>query len=337
MFEYGPKGTQTFVVEAIPEPFVERHCYTPQAEKRGLAAFRQRHVLDAPVRAIAPPHDKALVFHRVEVVGECRLLDADGFGKLALVCNAMRLESDEDDPRRLGAAGCLHRGIEGATHGPRRRGQVKANGSLQRAGHTTRLTRLWFARQSFDYESFDIYRFRMTTTPSTAHGSTQPATTARPWRLSGMAYKGALTSHVLSSVGWFGAAVLVAFCGVYAATGADGSTSHAMYRTMEAAPWLTIPLGLVAAATGLLLSVGTKWGIVRNWWVVAKIVIAVAVLVTDPLLVARGAHDAAMTGAAPRTLFGPVFAHVVLLASATVLSVFKPKGRTPYGRRVDQR
>ena len=60
----------------------------------------------------------------------------------------------------------------------------------------------------------------------------------------------------------------------------------------------------------------------------------VAVIITDPLLIARGAHDAAITGDTAGTLFGPTFAHVVLLTVATILSVFKPKGLTPYGRRV---
>ena len=174
----------------------------------------------------------------------------------------------------------------------------------------------------------------MTSATSTVRGGARNATTARPWRLSGMAYKTALTSHVLSSVGWFGAATIVAFCAIYAVATGNSDTTHAMYRVMEAAPWLTVPLGLVAAATGLVLSVGTKWGIIRHRWVVFKILITIAVLITDPLLIARGAHDAAITGDAAGTLFGPTFAHVVLLTIATILSVFKPKGLTPYGRRV---
>lgn len=176
----------------------------------------------------------------------------------------------------------------------------------------------------------------MTSLPTSARGGARTATTARPWRLSGPAYKAAITGHVLSSVGWFGAAVLVAFCGIYAVSTGDAATAHAMYRVMEAAPWLTVPLGLLAGATGLVLSIGTKWGILRHGWVVAKIVITLVLLITDPLLIARGAHDATISGNAAGTLFGPVFAHVVLLTVATILSVFKPKGLTPYGRRIRQ-
>ena len=58
-------------------------------------------------------------------------------------------------------------------------------------------------------------------------------------------------------------------------------------------------------------------------WVLIKIVIAVAVIVTDPLLVARGAHVAALSGDTPSWLTGPTVAHVVVLGVATVLSVFE--------------
>jgi hypothetical protein len=171
-------------------------------------------------------------------------------------------------------------------------------------------------------------------TSTTRHGD-RP--TARPWRLSGASYKTALTAHILSSVGWFGAAILVAFCAIYSTATNDTVTARAMLRVVEAAPWLTVPLGLVAGGTGLILSIGTKWGIVRHLWVVAKIVITIVLLVTDPLLIAKGAHDAAAHGDAASTLFGPIFAHAVLLAVATLLSTFKPKGLTPYGRRIAAR
>jgi len=41
-----------------------------------------------------------------------------------------------------------------------------------------------------------------------------------------------------------------------------------------------------------------------------------------------------IAGVTSPPLYGSIIAHVVLLAVATVLSVFKPKGRTPWGRRV---
>lgn len=162
----------------------------------------------------------------------------------------------------------------------------------------------------------------------------RPATQTerRRFRLGRTDHKVALTAHVLSAVGWFGVAVLVAFCAVVAGTSNDATLSRALYRTVETSVWLSIPLGIVAFATGVVLSVGTKWGLVRHWWVVAKIVIASPVVVTDALVVRGAAHDAVAHGVAAGSLYGPTIAHCVVLTIATALSVFKPRGRTPIGR-----
>lgn len=153
------------------------------------------------------------------------------------------------------------------------------------------------------------------------------------FRLRRRAHRVALIAHVLASVGWFGVALAVAMAGIAAATTGDRTLPVALYRSMETAPWLSIPLGLVAIATGALLGLGTRYGLVRHWWVVAKIGIAGAFVATDAVLVRTVAHDAAITGAAPPPLYGSTIAHVVLLAVATWLSVVKPRGRTPLGAR----
>lgn len=155
-----------------------------------------------------------------------------------------------------------------------------------------------------------------------------------PFRLRGKAKKVALVAHILAAVGWFGVAVVVAFCAIAASATGDATLSQALYRTMETSPWLSIPIGLTAVATGTLLGLGTAFGLIRHWWLVAKSAIAVAVIVTDAVLVGSVAHDAAVSGEASPPLYGSTIAHVVLLAVATVLSVFKPLGRTPRGRRV---
>jgi hypothetical protein len=153
------------------------------------------------------------------------------------------------------------------------------------------------------------------------------------FRLRGRAHKVALSAHVLTSVGWFGIAVAIALCGIAAAATGDDALSGSLRRTMAVAPWLTIPMGVASALTGVLLGLGTAHGLVRHWWVVAKEVVMVAVVVTDGVLVAPVAHHAATTGSATPPLYGSTIAHVVLLGAATVLSVFKPRGRTPWGAR----
>jgi vacuolar-type H+-ATPase subunit I/STV1 len=156
---------------------------------------------------------------------------------------------------------------------------------------------------------------------------------SRLFRLRRKARKVALTAHILSSVGWFGIAVVVAFCAVTAAATTDRTLPPALYRVMETAPWLSIPVGLIAVSSGAILGLGTSVGLVWHWWVVQKLVIATAVIVTDAVLVGRLAHDAVLAGDGEPSLIGSTVAHVVVLTIATVLSVFKPGGRTPWSLR----
>jgi hypothetical protein len=153
------------------------------------------------------------------------------------------------------------------------------------------------------------------------------------FRLRGRAHKAALTAHVLTSVGWFGVAGVVLLCALAAAASDRATEATGFYRTMALAPWLSIPLGLGSVATGVLLGLGTSHGVIRRWWVVIKIAISVAVIVTDAFVVRHFAEVAVGAGHASRALRDASIAHVVALAVATVLSVFKPGGTTPWAPR----
>lgn len=83
-----------------------------------------------------------------------------------------------------------------------------------------------------------------------------------------------LTAHIVTSVGWLGIALVVAFLAIAASTTGDPLLTRALYRTLEITPWLSVPMGIVAFGIGVFLSLGTTWGLVRHWWVVAKIGIA---------------------------------------------------------------
>jgi hypothetical protein len=146
-------------------------------------------------------------------------------------------------------------------------------------------------------------------------------------RLGRRAHRALLIAHVLSSVGWFGVAMTVAFCGIVGSSRDD----LAFYEVIRSSLGLSVPFGLAAATTGVLLSVTTRWGLVRHWWVVAKEAGAVAVIATDVLVIAPTMDRALDTGV-PAAMPGPIYAHCVVLALATVLSVVKPRARTPLGR-----
>ena len=136
-------------------------------------------------------------------------------------------------------------------------------------------------------------------------------------------------AHVLTSVGWFGVAATVAFIAVVGTTAAG---EVAAYDVIGATVSLSVPLGLAAAVTGAALSLTTRWGVARHWWVVAKEVITVAVIATD-VLVVWPTMERAVDAGAPVGVPGPIYAHCVVLAVATALSVVKPQARTPLARR----
>jgi hypothetical protein len=140
--------------------------------------------------------------------------------------------------------------------------------------------------------------------------------------------QGLLIVHVLASVGWFGLAITVAFCGLVGRSRGDLS----FYEVIRSTLALSVPLGLTAAASGVALSLTTRWGLFRHWWIVAKEAITIAVIVTDVAVIGPEMTKAIDEGTA-NALPGPVIAHCVVLAIATALSVVKPRARAPLGKR----
>ena len=94
-----------------------------------------------------------------------------------------------------------------------------------------------------------------------------------------------------------------------------------------------IPLSFGALITGIVLGLGTKWGVLRHPWVTLKLaalvsVILVGALVLGPSVEAMRDGD----GDAGALIVAGAAWDVVVLLAATALSVFKP-GRARVGRR----
>ena len=152
----------------------------------------------------------------------------------------------------------------------------------------------------------------------------------------------ALTAHVAASVGWLGAVACFLALAVDGLTGRDATTVRGVYLVMEPATTLVlIPLSFASLLTGLGQALGTPWGLVRHYWVLFKLlitVVATAVLLrnleTFRVLAAVAADPAADLGAVRNP--SPALharAALLLLLVATVLSMYKPRGRTHFGRR----
>jgi hypothetical protein len=150
-----------------------------------------------------------------------------------------------------------------------------------------------------------------------------------------------LTVHLSFSVGWIGAVIAYLVLGVSAATSKDAETVRAAWIAMELTGWSAIvPLALGSLLTGIVMALGTPWGLFRYYWVL--ITLALTVFSTVILLLhmpsvsalARIARepDGAALGGLGGDLLHPSLGLLVLLVIA-VLNVYKPRGLTPYGWR----
>jgi hypothetical protein len=155
-----------------------------------------------------------------------------------------------------------------------------------------------------------------------------------------------LTVHVITSVGWLGAAYCSLVLTIAAIVTADAEVRRAAYLVMNLFDYtIALPVGLAALLSGVFLSLTTKWGLVRYYWVALKLVLTVVVyvaplIVRSPLIddaVARTAEPGATAGQVGTDLMTPGIISLVILTVATVLSVYKPWGKTPHGRRVAAR
>ena len=163
----------------------------------------------------------------------------------------------------------------------------------------------------------------------------------------------ALATHLSFSVGWIGAVVAYLVLSVAAVTTQDAPTLRATWIAMDLTGWYTIvPLALGSLVTGLVMALGTKWGLFRHYWVLISLVLTVLATVVlllhmpDVSVLADAAREAERAGLAgpgkhlytrldDGDLLHPALGLVVLLA-IQVLNVYKPSGMTRYGQRKQQ-
>jgi hypothetical protein len=150
------------------------------------------------------------------------------------------------------------------------------------------------------------------------------------------------TTHITSSIGWTGAVVAFLAFAVIGFTSNDEVKVRGAYLLMAPAAWFVlVPLAHASLLSGIILSLGTTWGLFRHYWVVLKL--GITVFATVILLIymetfrqmAGVAADPVVDLAVVRNaspILHAILALILLLA-ATVLGVYKPFGMTDYGRR----
>jgi uncharacterized membrane protein len=153
----------------------------------------------------------------------------------------------------------------------------------------------------------------------------------------------ALAAHLTSAVGWIGAVVAYLTLDVTVATVADAQVLRAAWVAMGlVVTWAIVPLAIASLFTGLVMALGTKWGLFRHWWVVISLLLTVAatlVLVSEVAVITRAAAIAADPTTSDIDLRGlpPTLPHsvggLVVLLIVQVMNIYKPQGLTPYGWR----
>ncbi|SBT45558.1 hypothetical protein [Micromonospora auratinigra] len=149
-------------------------------------------------------------------------------------------------------------------------------------------------------------------------------------RLSPAGRKALLTVHLVTSLGWLGADLVLLTLGVAGLRGADPAVVYPTAGLLVT--YLFAPLSLVVWLLGLASALLSPWGLLRWRWVLVKFAITTVMLgLVNLALLPRVRELGALAGDASMHLRADlVIAPAVsstLLVTVTVLSTYKPWGR----------
>ncbi|MFD4256469.1 hypothetical protein ACFWR9_02265 [Streptomyces sp. NPDC058534] len=140
------------------------------------------------------------------------------------------------------------------------------------------------------------------------------------------------------AVGWVGIEIAQLLLGLVGLTTDDAGLVSATRVVMEV---LGIELIAIIAwttlLTGLLLATATQWGLLKHYWIVTKLVINIILMLNGHFFLQHWLREQAEVGKAPESLSLQLVIvmsiALVLLVTATTLSIYKPWGKTRRGRR----
>jgi hypothetical protein len=160
--------------------------------------------------------------------------------------------------------------------------------------------------------------------------------------------KFALIIHITTSVGWIGSVFAYLALVLAAIIKSDNLTLLSAWLMMEVLGYFMIlPLGIASLLTGLIMSLGTKWGLFKHYWVLLSLgltLFALAILyqhlpTISGFAVIASEFESGHLEHLRAGLSGELFhagLGVMVLIVIQVLNVYKPRGLTPYGWRKQQ-
>ncbi len=162
--------------------------------------------------------------------------------------------------------------------------------------------------------------------------------TARWPRLGTRTRRAVLITHIASAGAWLGVDVAMAVLIVRAMTTDEPGTLAFSLQALELVSiWPLLVCGLLCLLSGIVLGLGSKWGVLRYWWVAVKLVLNLVLtgLVLVSLrtevheqadLARRVASGEVVTFDLSDLIYPPTVSPTLLLV-AIALSVIKPWGR----------
>jgi hypothetical protein len=171
---------------------------------------------------------------------------------------------------------------------------------------------------------------------------TSTARAQQPTRLSPRSRNLLLTVHIVVSVGVIGAELSMITLGMTGLNSRNPELIRASYLVMQLlVNTILLPLAFTALFTGILLGLGTRWGLAQYYWVLTKLLLTITVVTALVFVLQPRVNQAAaeVLMISPKTLITDgtsqiglgvtlaiAVALLVLLTNAT-LAVNKPWGR----------
>jgi hypothetical protein len=89
-----------------------------------------------------------------------------------------------------------------------------------------------------------------------------------------------LATHIALSVGWIGAVAAYLALDVATATSQDPQRLRAAYLGMDLiVREVIVPLAVASLLTGLVMAMGTRWGLVQHYWVLISLLLTIVATV----------------------------------------------------------
>ena len=150
--------------------------------------------------------------------------------------------------------------------------------------------------------------------------------------------KGVLVVHIASAGAWLGIDFAMAVLIFTAVLNHDTGTRALCYQALQLfAVWPLFTAGIICLASGVVLGLTSRYGLVRYWWVAMKLALNVILTGLVPLALRPGLSELSelgrelaaghiVTASVGNMIYPPIVSPAALLV-AVVLAVFKPWGR----------